>query len=197
MENPEKVSLAAGVPPPSLGAGAAHASVLAPERTVCAICREEASSSTSLRLSSLACGHTYCDTCWGAWIESKVADGDTSVRCPGQACTLRVPEETVRALCSEATAERFAFLLRQSFVDEKCVFTAAAGRRLLTLALCAQARLHLVPGRRLQPGGGHERRGSVLLLRRWPLLLRRLQAAGGARARALRRRQEVAEEVRR
>jgi len=118
-DNPEKVCLAAGVPAP--GAGSRELlSAPAPASAVCAICRE--SGGGGLTLSSLACGHAYCDGCWSRFVELKLEEGESRLRCPyagpPTACPLRVPEELVRRLCPPAVAERYAFLLRKSYADE-------------------------------------------------------------------------------
>ena len=116
MEDPDAVCLAAGVAKPSEPARA-RASVPAPPGSVCAICREEGGA--GLQLSSLDCGHVFCDGCWSTYVALKVTDGETSIRCPADKCPLRVPEELVRRLCSPEIAERFVHFMRLSYVDER------------------------------------------------------------------------------
>ena len=69
-------------------------------------------------MSALACGHAYCDACWARYLELKVADGETAIACPAHRCGLRVPEETVRRLCSAETVARYTAFLRKSFVED-------------------------------------------------------------------------------
>ena len=120
MEDPDAVSRAAGVVPPS-AAGSGHALSSAKPGggapAECAICREELRAAR-MRVSALHCGHAFCDGCWSRYLELKVADGDTAIRCPGDGCALRVPEETVVRLCSPDVAARYKFFMRKSFVED-------------------------------------------------------------------------------
>ena len=112
MEDAEKVCRDAGVAMPGATAALVSAAPAAGAARECMICREDATA-----LSSLDCGHAYCDGCWVRYLGLKVEEGETQIRCPEHRCPLRVPEELVRRLCGAETVERYTFFLRKSFVD--------------------------------------------------------------------------------
>jgi len=112
MEDAEKVCRDAGVAMPGATAALVSAAPPAGGQRECMICREDATA-----LSSLDCGHAYCDGCWVRYLGLKVEEGETQIRCPEHRCPLRVPEELVRRLCGAETVERYTFFLRKSFVD--------------------------------------------------------------------------------
>jgi ariadne-1 len=85
----------------------------------CMVCYDEATV-----YSALACGHAFCNQCYGTYLEHKIADeGHACIfaRCPDEKCQLLVSDQLVRSLVPEG--ERLqqwenANLLERSFVDE-------------------------------------------------------------------------------
>ena len=53
----------------------------------CCICRSDEG---ELPVSSLACGHTFCDECWQQYLTLKVDGGDVNICCPEPKCGLQV-----------------------------------------------------------------------------------------------------------
>lgn len=121
VEDPQRVCAEAGVPVP----GAHTPGVVVSARGVaagdddaeCAICREQMHRGGG-GVTALACGHVFCDACWTTYLEGRIQEGDTAIRCPQHKCPLRVPEEVVAGLCSPQMADRFREFVRKSFVEE-------------------------------------------------------------------------------
>jgi len=113
MDDPEKVCASAGVPGPSASCEKARQSK-ALDEFECPICRGDGPS----KVTALACGHTYCDTCWGRYLTMKVNEADTQIICPEPSCTLHVPEDVVGALCSAETLAKYRNYVLESFVNE-------------------------------------------------------------------------------
>ncbi|VVC37293.1 Zinc finger, RING/FYVE/PHD-type,IBR domain [Cinara cedri] len=64
------------------------------EEFICAVC--VAPVAKDLGITSLACGHCYCDNCWRCHFESKISQGvSTELSCMALNCDLLVPEEIV------------------------------------------------------------------------------------------------------
>jgi hypothetical protein len=80
------VCAAAGVPGPSTSLSAVKRSQVRTDFE-CSICRSDG----ELPVSSLACGHDFCDTCWEQFLTLKTEGGDVHICCPEPACKLQVP----------------------------------------------------------------------------------------------------------
>jgi ariadne-1 len=117
MEDPAAVCLDAGLPPPGSRVSAPTVSARAAPGSVCLICQEELEAGTAT-VSSLACGHAFCNGCWSTYLELKIQEGDIAIGCPQYKCRLRVPEEVVESLCPGEVALRFKAFLRNSYVDD-------------------------------------------------------------------------------
>ena len=112
-----QVCLDSGLPAPDSGASAPTMSARAAPGSVCLICQEVLEAGKAA-VSSLACGHAFCNGCWATYLELKIAEGDIAISCPQYKCRLRVPEEVVASLCPGEVALRFKAFLRNSFVDD-------------------------------------------------------------------------------
>jgi ariadne-1 len=80
-----QVCAAAGVPGPSTSLSAVKRSQLRKDFE-CRICRSDG----ELSVSSLACGHDFCDTCWEQFLTLKTDGGDVHICCPEPSCSLQV-----------------------------------------------------------------------------------------------------------
>jgi len=130
MDNPDKVCHNAGVPGPSESTSLQITSKKVADFE-CSICRNMTVESPELSVSSLACGHKFCDTCWGHYLTLKVEEGETRVRCPAESCHLRVPTEVVAALSPAAIAAKHTHFLLDSVILESrrlswCPFPSCA-----------------------------------------------------------------------
>lgn len=116
MEDPQRVCMDAGVPLPDAPSTVPVVSAPAGKGSgECQICRESLRKS---RVTSLACAHAFCDTCWSTYLALRIQEGDTCIRCPQHKCPLNVPEEVVVSLCTPEIALRFKDFMRKSFVDD-------------------------------------------------------------------------------
>mmetsp|Transcript_17885 Transcript_17885/g.30055 ORF Transcript_17885/g.30055 Transcript_17885/m.30055 type:complete len:586 (+) Transcript_17885:274-2031(+) len=113
MDDPEKVCTSAGVPGPNAASDkVVHSKEMDPFE--CQICRGEG----PIKVTALACGHVFCDTCWGQYLTMKINEADTQIVCPEQACKLHVSEDVVAALCQPATVDKYRNYVLESFVNE-------------------------------------------------------------------------------
>ena len=65
------------------------------------------------------CGHAFCDTCFGGYLESKVQSGNECVQasCMETTCGNIVSEATFKKLLSHESLLKYRKYLRDSFID--------------------------------------------------------------------------------
>jgi len=70
-------------------------------------------------MTSLECGHLYCNACWGEYITVKVMeDGASQIVCPTPECGILVDDKSVMALIEDPrTKLRYQQLITNSFVQ--------------------------------------------------------------------------------
>ena len=56
------------------------------------------SNCTSCPTSLLACGHTFCNSCWRAYLRTQIEQRHTDLQCPGYECNSAVDDVTVMSL---------------------------------------------------------------------------------------------------
>ncbi|EIM81045.1 uncharacterized protein STEHIDRAFT_172092 [Stereum hirsutum FP-91666 SS1] len=92
------------------------------EPFVCPICFDDTQTDTL----ALACEHSFCAGCWGAYVESKIrSEGEHRITCMAEACSVVAPDTFVRRALesSDAVADpkgtwsRFQDLLIRHFVS--------------------------------------------------------------------------------
>ncbi|KAL2482250.1 putative E3 ubiquitin-protein ligase [Forsythia ovata] len=71
------------------------------------------------RMSSAACGHPFCVTCWQGYISTAINDGPgcLMLRCPDPSCGAAVCQDMVNKLASKDDKERYNRYFLRSFVE--------------------------------------------------------------------------------
>ena len=85
------------------------------EQEECEVCYQ----TCSPQMTSLACGHHFCNSCWCKYLTTKImTDGDCeTIRCPGFQCEELVDDDTVKRLVTEKKTQlRYKHLITNSFV---------------------------------------------------------------------------------
>ncbi|XP_071690248.1 probable E3 ubiquitin-protein ligase ARI7 [Rutidosis leptorrhynchoides] len=83
----------------------------------CGICFE---SYPVYKISSAACGHPFCNTCWRAYISTSINDGPgcLTLRCPVPACGAAVRVDMVDMLTSDAVKIKYRRYLLRSYIED-------------------------------------------------------------------------------
>nr|GMC55917.1 probable E3 ubiquitin-protein ligase ARI8 [Ipomoea batatas] len=71
-------------------------------------------------ISSAACGHPFCVTCWQGYISTSINDGPgcLMLRCPDPSCSAAVGQDMVQELASRDDKEKYNRYLLRSFVED-------------------------------------------------------------------------------
>ncbi|MQM20092.1 hypothetical protein Taro_053107 [Colocasia esculenta] len=82
----------------------------------CRICLEDECPCD--QMSSAACGHLFCDVCWGVYIHTAVADGPgcLTLRCPDPGCRVIISRDMVERFATDEDAHKYSRYLFRSFV---------------------------------------------------------------------------------
>ncbi|XP_076928335.1 putative E3 ubiquitin-protein ligase ARI8 isoform X2 [Bidens hawaiensis] len=72
------------------------------------------------KMSSAACGHPFCVTCWEGYISTAINDGPgcLALRCPDPSCTAAVGQDMIGTLVSRDDREKYGHYLLRSFVED-------------------------------------------------------------------------------
>ncbi|XP_051139997.1 probable E3 ubiquitin-protein ligase ARI8 isoform X2 [Andrographis paniculata] len=72
------------------------------------------------RLSSAACGHPFCDTCWQGYIGASINDGPgcLMLRCPDPSCCAAVGQDMVNKLATRDDKIKYNRYLLRSFIED-------------------------------------------------------------------------------
>ncbi|CAN6276135.1 unnamed protein product [Urochloa humidicola] len=83
----------------------------------CGICFESCPRST---MSTAACGHPFCSTCWRGYISTAINDGPgcLMLRCPDPSCTAAVGQDMINALADDEDKEKYGRYLRRSYIED-------------------------------------------------------------------------------
>ncbi|XP_076914800.1 putative E3 ubiquitin-protein ligase ARI8 [Bidens hawaiensis] len=84
---------------------------------LCGICFESYSLD---KISSAACGHPFCNTCWKAYISTSISDGPgcLTLRCPTPSCGAAVGVDMVNMLTSDEDKKKYRRYLLRSFIED-------------------------------------------------------------------------------
>ncbi|KAL4561044.1 hypothetical protein LXL04_033206 [Taraxacum kok-saghyz] len=71
-------------------------------------------------ISSAACGHPFCNTCWTAYISTSINDGPgcLTLRCPIPSCGAAVGVDMVNMLTSEEDKKKYRRYLLRSYIED-------------------------------------------------------------------------------
>ncbi|XP_031119002.1 probable E3 ubiquitin-protein ligase ARI8 [Ipomoea triloba] len=71
-------------------------------------------------ISSAACGHPFCVTCWQGYISTSINDGPgcLMLRCPDPSCSAAVGQDMVQELATRDDKEKYNRYLLRSFVED-------------------------------------------------------------------------------
>ncbi|KAI3511634.1 hypothetical protein L1887_18790 [Cichorium endivia] len=83
----------------------------------CGICFE---SYTLDNISTAACGHPFCNTCWTAYISTSINDGPgcLTLRCPIPSCGAAVGVDMVNMLTSDEEKKKYRRYLLRSYIED-------------------------------------------------------------------------------
>ena len=79
-------------------------------------------------MTSLDCGHLFCNSCWCEYLTTKIMDDGASemIGCPSFKCQILVDDRTVMKLIEEPrTKLRYQHLITNSFVQVRSLSTQA------------------------------------------------------------------------
>lgn len=71
-------------------------------------------------LTSISCGHAFCNDCWFEYVKEKIEQGQSTIPCPALDCEILVDELTVTTLLDshDDLMKRYNFLASKAFVEE-------------------------------------------------------------------------------
>ena len=86
------------------------------EPVLCQICFDD----EQTEMTSLACGHTFCNDCWSTYAKGKIREeGEVKIRCMSHACTMILTDSFIRSILRDdaETVTRFQELVVRDYVD--------------------------------------------------------------------------------
>eukprot|EP00906_Rhabdomonas_costata_P024337 RCo035000 len=93
----------------------------------CGICIDDV---PSVQLLALACGHSFCSSCWKNYLAGKVQDGSscTLTHCPFPKCTQVCDEAMFQELLDEELFSRYRKFVIRTYVEDNPHITWCPGR---------------------------------------------------------------------
>ncbi|KAG6477048.1 hypothetical protein ZIOFF_066298 [Zingiber officinale] len=87
------------------------------EQLTCGICFENY---TQDMMTSAACGHPFCGTCWRGYIGTSISDGPgcLMLRCPDPLCSAAVGQDMMYLLASHEDKEKYSRYLLRSYIED-------------------------------------------------------------------------------
>ncbi|KAJ4968407.1 hypothetical protein NE237_015108 [Protea cynaroides] len=72
------------------------------------------------RITSAACGHPFCVTCWTGYISTSINDGPgcLMLRCPDPSCGAAVGQDMINLLASSEDKEKYSRYLLRSYIED-------------------------------------------------------------------------------
>ncbi|CDP19310.1 unnamed protein product [Coffea canephora] len=72
------------------------------------------------KISAPACGHSFCNTCWQAYISTSINDGPgcLTLRCPDPSCYAAVGQEMIARLASDENKDKYYRYLLRSYIED-------------------------------------------------------------------------------
>eukprot|EP01116_Phalansterium_solitarium_P024472 TRINITY_DN8991_c0_g1_i2.p1 TRINITY_DN8991_c0_g1~~TRINITY_DN8991_c0_g1_i2.p1 ORF type:complete len:624 (-),score=203.46 TRINITY_DN8991_c0_g1_i2:146-1888(-) len=113
FEDPDRVLQKAGVAAAPTGSASVSAPATASDE--CGVCFETLDGPCE----AMACGHRFCDDCWAAYFNIKVAEGESlGISCMAQKCPCKVPSSLVQRLAPAALWARYQEFVVKSFIED-------------------------------------------------------------------------------
>ncbi|KAI5582917.1 hypothetical protein BDE02_07G118400 [Populus trichocarpa] len=83
----------------------------------CGICFE---SIPCDKITSAACGHPFCNTCWSGYISTTINDGPgcLMLRCPDPSCRAAVGQDMINLLAPGGDKEKYSRYLLRSYIED-------------------------------------------------------------------------------
>ncbi|KAK9673513.1 hypothetical protein RND81_12G172000 [Saponaria officinalis] len=83
----------------------------------CGICFEDFPRSM---MSSAACGHPFCNSCWAGYIGTAINDGPgcLTLRCPDPSCDATVGQDMINKVASKEDMEKYARYFLRSYIED-------------------------------------------------------------------------------
>ncbi|XP_021627960.1 probable E3 ubiquitin-protein ligase ARI7 isoform X3 [Manihot esculenta] len=87
------------------------------EQFTCGICFE---SFPCEKITSAACGHPFCLSCWSGYISTTINDGPgcLMLRCPDPSCWAAVGQDMIDLLASDVDKDKYSRYLLRSYVED-------------------------------------------------------------------------------
>ncbi|KAG6475846.1 hypothetical protein ZIOFF_065076 [Zingiber officinale] len=72
------------------------------------------------RMTSAACGHPFCHTCWRGYISTSISDGPgcLMLRCPDPSCGAAVGQDMIDLLATHEDKEKYSRYLLRSYIED-------------------------------------------------------------------------------
>ncbi|XP_034691585.1 probable E3 ubiquitin-protein ligase ARI8 isoform X1 [Vitis riparia] len=72
------------------------------------------------RISSAACGHPFCGTCWAGYTSTAITDGPgcLMLRCPDPTCGAAVGQDMINLLASDEDKEKYSRYFLRSYIED-------------------------------------------------------------------------------
>ncbi|KNA05953.1 hypothetical protein SOVF_185600 isoform B [Spinacia oleracea] len=83
----------------------------------CGICFEDFPSDM---MSTVACGHPFCNTCWAGYLGTSINDGPgcLTLRCPDPSCAAAVGQDMINMLACEEDKQKYARYFLRSYIED-------------------------------------------------------------------------------
>ncbi|XP_012066175.1 probable E3 ubiquitin-protein ligase ARI7 isoform X2 [Jatropha curcas] len=83
----------------------------------CGICFE---SFPRNKITSAACGHPFCSTCWSGYIGTTINDGPgcLTLRCPDPSCRAAIGQDMINLLASDEDKDKYCRYLLRSYIED-------------------------------------------------------------------------------
>lgn len=83
----------------------------------CGICFE---SFPNDKITSAACGHPFCRTCWSGYISTTINDGPgcLTLRCPDPSCRAAIGQDMISLLASDEDKDKYCRYLLRSYIED-------------------------------------------------------------------------------
>ncbi|XP_021658431.1 probable E3 ubiquitin-protein ligase ARI7 isoform X1 [Hevea brasiliensis] len=87
------------------------------EQLTCGICFEPFPHD---KISSAACGHPFCRSCWSGYISTTINDGPgcLMLRCPDPSCRAAIGQDMINLLASDEVKDKYSRYLLRSYIED-------------------------------------------------------------------------------
>ncbi|KAF2300190.1 hypothetical protein GH714_010567 [Hevea brasiliensis] len=72
------------------------------------------------KISSAACGHPFCRSCWSGYISTTINDGPgcLMLRCPDPSCRAAIGQDMINLLASDEVKDKYSRYLLRSYIED-------------------------------------------------------------------------------